>query len=186
MNTQSDPAPLVVDRTIVLVGLMGSGKTNMGRRLAARLDLPFHDSDAAFEQASGCTIAEYFAKHGEAAFRDGERRVIERLLDGPPCILATGGGAFCDPATRSLIKQKATSLWLRADLELLVRRTAGREHRPLLNQGNPREVLARLIEIRHPIYTEADIVVDTTDVPPEITLGKVLDALTGYMEKTHV
>ena len=186
MNTQSDPAPLCLDRTIVLVGLMGSGKTNMGRRLAARLDLPFHDSDAEFESAAGCTITEYFAKHGEPAFRDGERRVIERLLDGPPCILATGGGAFCDPVTRELIKAKATSVWLRAELDLLVKRTAGRDHRPLLKQGNPRDVLARLMEIRHPLYAQADIVVETADVPPEVTMGKVLDALTAHLENPHV
>ena len=185
MNTQSDPAPFDVDRTIVLVGLMGSGKTNMGRRLAARLGLAFHDSDAEFESAAGCTIAEYFAEHGEPSFRDGERRVIVRLLEGAPCVLATGGGAFCDPETRSLIKSKALSIWLRADLDLLVQRTSGRDHRPLLNQGNPREVLARLMEIRHPIYAQADIVVDTTDVPPDVTLGKVLEAMTNHMDRTN-
>jgi len=184
-NAQTDPVALAIDRPIVLVGLMGSGKTNMGRRLAARLGLPFYDSDAEFETAAGCSISDYFAKHGEPAFREGERKVISRLLDGPPCILATGGGAFCDPETRAGIKAKALSIWLRAELDLLVRRTAGRDHRPLLKQGDPRQILAHLIEIRHPFYSQADIVVDTTDVPSDVTLGTVMTALTHHLENAH-
>ena len=126
-------------RTIVLVGLMGAGKSCIGRRLAQRLNVPFVDADAEIEQAAGCTVAEIFEKYGEAAFRDGERRVMARLLQGPPTILAAGGGAFMDPVTRKLIREHAVSVWLRADLETLEGRTKGRGHRPLLNGANPRE-----------------------------------------------
>ena len=171
-----------LDRPIVLVGLMGSGKSNIGRRLAQRLGLPFRDSDAEFETAAACTIAEYFAQYGEAQFREGERRVILRLLNGQRTVVATGGGAFCDPVTRAGIKEHAVSVWLRADLDLLVRRTSGRDHRPLLKQGDPREILGRLIEARHPFYAEADIVVDSTDESPDVTMGAVLTALARWLE----
>lgn len=170
-------------RTIVLVGLMGAGKSCVGRRLAARLGTPFLDSDAEFETASGCTISDYFAKFGEPAFREGERRVIARLLEGAPCVLATGGGAFCDPETRARIKADGVSVWIRADLDLLVKRTAGRDHRPLLKQGEPRDILSRLMETRYPLYAEADITVDTTDEPPEVTVAKVLEHLASMQEQ---
>lgn len=169
-------------RPVVLVGLMGCGKSCVGRRLAARMGVPFVDSDAEFEAAAGCTISEYFAKYGEPAFRDGERKVIQRLMDGPLCVLATGGGAFCDPATRARIKADAVSVWLRADLDLLVKRTTGRDHRPLLKTGDPREILGRLIDARYPLYAEADITVDTTDEPPEVTVNKVAEELALYPE----
>jgi shikimate kinase len=174
-------------RTVVLVGLMGSGKSCVGRRLAVRLDLPFLDADAEFEAAAGCTVADYFSRFGEASFREGERRVIARLLDGPPCVLATGGGAFCQPETRARIKAGAVSVWLRADLSLLVKRTIGRDHRPLLKAGDPREILARLMEVRYPLYAEADITVDTTDDPPEVTVAAVQAALGRFLESSpHV
>lgn len=166
-----------LDRTIVLVGLMGAGKSCVGRRLAVRLGLSFMDSDVEFETAAGCSISDYFAKHGEAAFRDGERRVIARLMEGAPCILATGGGAFIDPETRARIKQSALSVWIRADLDLLVKRTSGRDHRPLLKTGDPREILSRLMEARYPLYAEADIIVDSTDEPPEVTVAKICQEL---------
>lgn len=166
-----------LDRTIVLVGLMGAGKSCVGRRLAARLGLSFIDSDVEFETAAGCSISDYFAKHGEAAFRDGERKVIARLMEGAPCILATGGGAFIDPETRARIKQSALSVWIRADLDLLVKRTSGRDHRPLLKTGDPREILSRLMDARYPIYAEADIIVDSTDEPPEVTVAKICQEL---------
>ncbi len=169
-------------RPIVLVGLMGAGKSCVGRRLAARMGQAFLDADSEFEAAADCTISDYFARHGEAAFRDGERRVISRLLDGPQCVLATGGGAFCDPATRARIKAAAVSLWLRADLDLLVKRTAGRDHRPLLKQGDPREVLERLMATRHPFYAEADVAVDTTDEPPDNTVDQAINALADFLE----
>lgn len=171
-----------IGRAIVLVGLMGAGKSCVGRRLAARLKVPFLDADAEFEAAAGCTISDYFARFGEPAFREGERKVIARLMDGPPCVLATGGGAFCDPQTRARIKGGAISIWLRADLDLLVKRTSGRDHRPLLKTGDPREILSRLMEVRYPLYAAADIVVDTTDEAPEVTVAAVARALADYLE----
>ena len=169
-------------RSIVLVGLMGAGKSCVGRRLAARLGVPFTDADVEFEQAAGCTISEFFAKYGEPAFREGERRVIARLMEGELAVLATGGGAFCDPETRARIKEGANSVWIRADLDLLVKRTSGRDHRPLLKTGDPREILARLMDARYPLYAQADITVDTTDEPPEVTVAKVLAELDSYLE----
>ena len=171
-------------RTIVLVGLMGAGKSSIGRRLAQTLGLPFYDADTEIESAAGTTIEEIFARDGEAVFRNGERRVIARLLDGPIQILATGGGAFMDPTTRALIRARAISVWLRGDLDLLLARVSRRNNRPLLKAGDPRAVLAKLMEERHPIYAEADIVVDTIDGPPDATLEKVVAALNQYLA-TH-
>jgi shikimate kinase len=184
--TDIDNIPTIhLVKPVVIVGLMGAGKSCIGRRLAARLGVPFVDSDAEFEQSAGCTISDYFAKFGEPAFRDGERRIITRLLDGPPCILATGGGAFCDAETRAKIDEKAVSVWIRADLDLLVKRTAGRDHRPLLKQGDPREILAKLMDKRYPIYALADIIVDSTDESPDVTVAKVQDNLAPYLEQTE-
>lgn len=180
---EAEELALRLPRPIVLIGLMGAGKSCVGRRLAARLGLPFRDSDAEFEAAAGCTISDYFARYGEPAFREGERKVIARLMDGPKLVMATGGGAFCDSETRARIKQGAISVWIRADLDLLVKRTSGRDHRPLLKQGDPREILARLMDARYPLYAEADLVVDTTDEPPEITVAKVMDDLADYLEQ---
>ena len=154
-----------------------------GEALAARMGIPFIDSDVEFEAAAGCTISDYFARFGEPSFRDGERKVIQRLMDGPQCVMATGGGAFCDPETRTRIKADAVSVWLRADLDLLVKRTSGRDHRPLLKTGDPREILGRLIEVRYPLYAEADIVVDTTDEAPDVTVNKVAEELARYVEQ---
>ena len=173
----TDRPALEVPKSIVMVGLMGAGKTAIGQRLAARLALSFVDADSEVEVAAGSTISEIFERHGEAAFRDGERRVIARLLDGPRRVLATGGGAFIDAATRALIAREAISVWLKAELEVLVRRTARRDNRPLLKRGNPRQILGRLIEERYPIYAQADSVVDSVDGPPEDTVDKVLVAL---------
>ncbi len=170
---------LPLGRTIVLVGLMGAGKSCIGRRLAQRLNVDFVDADAEIEQAAGCSVAEIFEKYGEAFFRDGERRVMTRLLQGPPTILAAGGGAFLDPETRKLIGEKAISVWLRADLETLVARTKGRGHRPLLNEGDPRDTLAKLIETRYPVYAEANITVDTGADNPTVTCTRVIQALVG-------
>jgi shikimate kinase len=176
--------PFCVPKTIVLVGLMGAGKSSIGRRLAQALMLPFVDADTEIETAAGVTIEEIFARDGEAAFRIGERRVITRLLDNPTQILATGGGAFMDPETRALIRSRAISIWLRAELDVLLARVARRSNRPLLKTGDPRAVLAHLIEERYPIYAEADITVDTVDGPPEATLARVLEALGGYLGVT--
>lgn len=164
-------------KPIVLVGLMGVGKTTVGRRLAARLRVPFYDADEEIEAAANMRISEFFEAYGEPAFREGERKVIERLLSGPPHILATGGGAFMNEQTRALVKEKATSVWLRADLDLLVKRTSLRNTRPLLQQGNPRETLQRLLEERAPIYAEADLTVDSVEGPHGRTVDRIIKAL---------
>jgi shikimate kinase len=167
-------------RPIVMVGMMGAGKSAIGRRLAQRLGLPFVDADTEIERAAGCTVAEIFDRHGEAAFRDGERRVIARLLDGPVGVLATGGGAFMDPETRARIRGRAITVWLKADLDTLVERVARRGHRPLLKNGDPREVLMRLMETRGPIYAEADITVETRNSPASATVERVIEALEAF------
>jgi shikimate kinase len=164
-------------KTIALVGLMGTGKSSIGRRLAQRLALPFTDADSEIEAAAGATIEEIFQRHGEAAFRDGERRVMARLLDNPVHVLATGGGAFIDPSTRALMRQRAVSVWLRADIELMLARVGRRQNRPLLKGGDPRAVFERLITERYPVYAEADITVDSIDGPPEATVERVMAAL---------
>jgi shikimate kinase len=164
-------------RAIVLVGLMGAGKTKIGRRLAARLNLPFFDSDEEIESAAGETIEEIFANRGEPAFRDGERRVIARLLQGPVHVLATGGGAFMDPATRRVIAARGVSVWLRAELDVLFARVSRRANRPLLKTPNPRAVLAELIDRRYPIYAEADITIDSGEGPPDATASRAIAAL---------
>jgi shikimate kinase len=169
--------PLRLGRTLVLVGLMGAGKTSIGRRLADRLGVPFADADAEIQRAANATITEIFERDGEAQFRAGERRVIARLLHGPTHVLATGGGAFIDPETRARIRESAFSLWLRADLETLMQRVSRRRNRPLLATGNPRETMVRLMAERHPIYAEADLTVDSSPGAPEITLGRVMLAL---------
>ena len=178
---ESCPLPAwMAGRSIVLVGLMGAGKTSIGRRLAARLGLPFRDADAEIELAAGCTIAELFERFGEREFRDGERRVIRRLLAGDPLVLASGGGAFMDGETRATVRREAVSIWLRCRLPVLLRRVAGRPHRPLLNGQNPEEVLQRLMSVRHPVYAEADIVVDCSDDSPDATTTRVLDSLLDF------
>ena len=178
MTARNIPA---IPRTIILVGLMGAGKTSIGRALAKRLGLEFVDADAEIEAAAGCSISDIFSLYGEDEFRAGERRVIARLLDGPVHVLATGGGAFMDPATRERILNRGISLWLRADLDLLAGRVSRRGDRPLLRDGNPREILAALIEERHPVYAEADIVVDSGREPPEATVVRVEEALIEYL-----
>jgi len=170
-----------VSKTIVLVGLMGAGKSSIGRRLAQILGLPFIDADSEIEAAAGASIEEIFARDGEAAFRAGERRVLARLLDNPTQVLATGGGAFMDGETRGLIRARAISIWLRADLDLLLARVGRRNNRPLLKNGDPRVILARLMDERYPIYAEADIVVDSVDGPPDATLGHVMAALEKFL-----
>jgi shikimate kinase len=169
------------DRTIVLVGLMGAGKSCIGKKLAQHFGMPFVDADREIEQAAGCSISDIFEVHGEQAFRDGERRVIARLLGNPPHVLATGGGAFMDPQTRKLIKERSISIWLRAELDQLLKRVGRRNDRPLLKNVDQRAKLAELIDIRYPVYAEADLAVDSADGPPEMTLDRVLDALDAYL-----
>ena len=166
-------------RTIVLVGLMGAGKSKIGRRLAARLNLPFFDSGHEIEMAAGESIEEIFANRGEQAFRDGERRVIARLLAQPVHVLATGGGAFMDEMTRGVIKRRGVSLWLRADLDVLVSRVSRRSNRPLLKVGDARMVLGELIEQRYPVYAEADVTIESGEGSPELTVTRAIAALAG-------
>ena len=166
-------------RTIVLVGLMGAGKSKIGRRLAARLDLPFFDSDHEIEVAAGESIEEIFANRGEQVFREGERRVIARLLAQPVHVLATGGGAFLDESTRATIERRGVSLWLRADLDVLVSRVSRRNNRPLLKGGDVRAVLGELIERRYPVYREADVVVESGEGSAELTVTRAIAALAG-------
>lgn len=164
-------------RSIVLIGLMGAGKTAVGRRLANRLDLPFIDADTEIEVAAGASISEIFAEHGEAYFRQGERKVIARLLAGGPQVLATGGGAYMNPETRAAIKARGLSIWLKADIKVLLKRVGRRSSRPLLTGGDPEKVMKKLMEERYPIYAEADITVESRDVPHDVIVGAVIDAL---------
>lgn len=175
--------PLTSGKSVVLVGLMGAGKSSVGRRLAKILDLPFVDADEEIERAAGCSIEDIFRLYGEPAFRDGEERVIARLLESGPQVLATGGGAFMNPRTRKRIRERAISIWLRADLDLLVRRTARRGGRPLLAHGDPRATLERLMAERYPVYAEADMTVDTTDENIERMVDRILAGLHERAEK---
>jgi len=181
MAAPTDPAPrLPLDRSIVLIGMMGAGKTAVGKRLANALGWRFEDADAAIESAAGTTIAGIFAEIGEAAFREKERQVIARLLGGDRQVLALGGGAFMDPATRRLVRARALSVWLRADLDALVKRTGRRDERPLLAHGDRRATLEQLLAQRAPVYAEADIVVDSDKGPLNTVVTRVLDALARH------
>lgn len=168
---------LVLGRTIALVGLMGAGKTTIGRRLAHALDLPFADADAEIVAAAGRSVEAIFAEHGECEFRRGERKVIARLLAGPHHVLATGGGAFIDPRTRALMKERAISIWLKAPLDVLMKRVSKRDDRPLLKEDDPRAVMQRLMDERYPIYAEADLTIETGIGPHNSAVTQILDAL---------
>jgi shikimate kinase len=174
------PQDLPIDRTIVMIGMMGAGKTAVGRRLARALQWPFQDADEAIEAAAGTTISNIFAEIGEASFRAKERQVIARLLGQERQVLALGGGTFIDPETRALVRARALSIWLRADLETLVRRTGRPNKRPLLAGGDSRGKLAELLRERTPIYAEADLVVDSSDVPIKTVVDRVLEALAAH------
>ncbi len=179
-DSKNMPALKTVPRTLVLVGLMGAGKTCIGRELAHRLKLPFVDADVEIEAAAGCSIDDIFKLYGETEFRAGERRVIARLLNDPVHILATGGGAFMEPKTREHVREQGISIWLRADLDLLVSRVSRRNNRPLLKGGNQREILERLMAERYPLYEQADIVVDSGREAPEITADRVVRELQKF------
>jgi shikimate kinase len=170
-------AGLAPDRTIALVGLMGAGKSTVGRRLAQALDLPFADADNEIVAAAGTSVDAIFAEHGECEFRRGERQVIARLLAGPVHVLATGGGAFIDPRTRALMKERAISVWLKAPLDVLMKRVAKRDDRPLLKEDDPRAVMQRLMDERYPIYAEADLTIETGNGPHNAAVTLILDAL---------
>lgn len=169
-------------RSIVLIGLMGAGKTAVGRRLASRLELPFIDADSEIEAAAGASISEIFAEHGEAYFRQGERKVIARLLEAGPQVLATGGGAFMNPDTRANIKAGGLSVWLKAEIKVLLKRVGRRDNRPLLAAGDPEKVMKKLMEERYPIYEEADVTVESRDVPHDVIVGAVIDAVVGKLD----
>ncbi|MGB5078701.1 MAG: shikimate kinase [Sphingorhabdus sp.] len=173
-NTGESPT---IDRPIVLVGMMGVGKTSVGKRLASRLGLKFVDADEEIESAAGMSVAEIFEKFGEAYFRDGERRVIARLIDGTPKVIATGGGAFVNDETRTLILKRALSIWLDADVRVLAERVARRSHRPLLRDRDPVEVLTELGKVRNPIYATADIHIRSDASPHSRTVENILKAL---------
>jgi shikimate kinase len=166
-----------LNRTVALVGMMGAGKSSIGRRLAERLGMPFKDADAEIELAAGCSISEIFERYGEAAFRDGERRVIARLLAEPPQVVATGGGAFVDDTTRAQIKSDTISVWIKAPVEILLSRVKRRETRPLLKDGDPRETLTRLMAEREASYSEADISIESGDGPHTVAVDRIIAAL---------
>lgn len=179
INTKSE-----ITTTIALVGLMGAGKSAIGRRLAARLSLPFFDSDTEIESEVGMTISEFFKREGEVAFRSKELSVIKGLLSDPVHILATGGGSFVEPQTRRELMGRARTVWLKADLEVLHERVLRKNHRPLLQTGSPRNVLSQLIKQRYPIYKLADIVVESDDGPHNLLVDKILNEL-GLLQAEH-
>ena len=167
------------NRTLVMVGLMGAGKSVIGKMAAAAMNVPFVDSDQEIEKVSRMSISDLFASYGEPEFRALEERIIRRLLKGGPMILSTGGGAFIDDSTRSVIKRRGLSVWVRADLDVLWERVRRRSHRPLLKTENPKDTLAALLEARYPVYAEADLMVRSRDVPKETIVGEVLEAVIG-------
>lgn len=170
-----------VDKPISLVGLMGVGKTRIGRGLANALELPFCDTDQEVEKAAGCSIKDIHEQFGRDEFRRGERRVIERILrEGGVQIVATGGTSFSDDEIRGMIKEHTTSIWLKADLDLMVERTSRTDRRPLLSKGDPREILNKMIDERYPIYEQADITVQSEDVPPHEVVRKAREALADF------
>ena len=186
-DATSQPAALLVPalgrRSIVLVGIMGAGKSSVGRRLASRLGVPFVDADTEIEKAAaGMSIPEIFARHGEPYFRAGETRVIARLLDGGPQVLATGGGAFMNAETRAAIRAKGISVWLHATLDVLIRRIKRRNDRPLLKGVDPMETLRRLMDERYPVYAEADLTVESRDVPHEAIVDEVIESLRRFLQ----
>ena len=177
ISNKRDHAP---NKTIVLVGIMGAGKSTVGKILADRLGMRFVDADQEIERAAGCTITDFFEKYGEVEFRKGEERVISRILAGEPCILATGGGAFMSEATRLLIKKMARSVWLRVSFEVLAKRLEKRSDRPLLQTADPQQTLKALIKKRYPIYNDADFIVDAENDGVDITVSKVIECLGDY------
>jgi shikimate kinase len=174
-------SPDLTRKTIALVGLMGVGKSTIGRRLAAAMALPFLDADTEIEAAAGQSISDIFAELGEGAFREGERRVIARLLDQPPHVLATGGGAFAQPLTREIIRAKAVTVWLKADLHILARRVARRDNRPLVAGKDPMVVLEAHARDRYPHFATADVVVEVGEAAHQVAVESIVAALSRRM-----
>jgi shikimate kinase len=172
---------LLGERAVVLVGMMGAGKSSIGKRLAAWLDLPFVDADAEIETAANATIEDMFERYGEAYFRDGERRVIQRLLDGKPKVLATGGGAYMNPETRAAINAAGVAVWLKADFDVLMSRVRRRANRPLLKTGDPAETMRRLMAERYPVYAQAPIHIESREVAHETVLAEIATALVDHL-----
>jgi shikimate kinase len=185
MTTDSDTHLLAAlgARSLVLVGMMGAGKSSIGRKLAQRLNLPFVDADAEIERAAGMNISDIFAKHGEPYFRAGEARVIARLLDSGPQVMATGGGAFMHPQSREAIRAKGISVWLKADFDVLMKRIKRRNDRPLLKTDDPGETLRRLMDERDPVYAEADVTIHSRDVPHEMIIAEIISAVTPRLQE---
>ena len=178
---EAEIAAALGTRSVVLVGMMGAGKSTIGRRLSMRLGVPFLDADVEIEAAAGMSIPDIFENHGEQSFRDGEARVIARLLDGGPGVLATGGGAFMREETRNRIRDKAVSIWLKADADIIMRRVKRRADRPLLQTADPAGTVGRLIEEREPVYRHADLMVWSRDVPHEKIVDECIEALWGWL-----
>lgn len=174
-------ASLVLPKTLVLVGMMGAGKSSIGWRLARKLGISFNDTDQEVERAAGCSVADIFETWGEKAFRDAERRVIKRLLSEPIQVISTGDGAFVDAESQALIKQDAISLWLRANPEILYERVIRRDTRPLLFEGDAKQILEEMIERRYPIYAKADLIVESNDDAHEATVERVMEVLKEYI-----
>lgn len=190
LTREAEIKAVLAGRSVVLVGMMGAGKSTIGRRLSARLGLPFLDADSEIEAAAGMSIPDIFESRGEPDFRDGEARVIARLLDSGPAILATGGGAFMREETRNRIRDKAVSIWLKADADIIMRRVKRRSDRPLLQTADPGGTVERLISEREPVYKQADLTIWSRDVPHEKIVDECLEALHGWLcaggvEQTH-
>ena len=176
-SSKAHEAAATLRKPVVLVGLMGAGKSTIGRRLGQALGLPFVDSDTEIAEAAGCSISDIFEGYGEAIFRDLEQRVLLRLMSGEPCVVATGGGAFINPEIRAAVKDKAVSVWLKADLDVLLERVSRRDTRPLLRTGDKGEIMARLMTERYPIYAEADICIDSNAGLHETVVEQILSSL---------
>ena len=190
LQNETNPAPSATAilsrlgrRSIVLVGMMGVGKSSIGRRLGARLGVPFVDADAEIEKAAGMSIADIFARHGEADFRSGEARVIARLLEGGPQVLATGGGAVINPDTRAAIRAKGVSIWLAAEFDVLMRRISKRKNdRPMLQTADPAQTLRQLLAVREPVYALADLTVHSKEVPHDAIVAEIMMALAAFLK----
>ena len=178
--------PFLGRRSIVLIGMMGVGKSSIGRRLGARLGIPFVDADAEIEKAAGMSIADIFSRHGEADFRSGEARVIARLLEGGPQVLATGGGAVMNADTRAAIKTKGVSIWLNAELEVLMRRVSKRRHeRPMLQTADPAATLRDLLAARAPVYAQSDLTVQSREVPHDAIVSEIVTLLAAFLKSSE-
>lgn len=171
------------EKSLVLVGLMGAGKSAIGRRIAARLDVPFLDADNEIEAAAGKTISDIFAEDGEAYFRDREEKIIERLMLSGPIVLATGGGAFMSNVTQENIRQHGISVWLKAELDILMERVGRRDHRPLLKKENPRQIMQNLIDTRYPVYALSDITIESRNVTHEVIVQEIICAVADFSRK---